>query len=498
MPDGRTGVDGRAGDLRLAVLSGRMPVKSGEFTPMAPRPAEGYVSLRRAMTFDSQKTFPKIVEAIRGQAIPLADAGDVDAVITESRDASIVLLGEATHGTHDFYAMRARISQALIEQLGFAAVAIEGDWPDAYRVNRFVQGSDGAVDAMDALAGFERFPTWMWRNTAVADFIRWLHDRNGGLSAPERRAGFYGLDLYSLNASMRAVIDYLGERDPEAARAARRSYACFEQFGHDTDTYAWAASRLGEDTCEAAVTRELLTLRNRRADFLRRDGPVESDEYFYAVQNARLAQNAERYYRTMFHGRVASWNIRDQHMAETLNELLEHLRRSGQPPKVIVWAHNSHLGDARATEMGEAGELNLGQLMRERHGADVKLIGFTTYAGSVIAASEWGEVGERKRVRPALADSYEDLFHRTGLPKFFLPIQANTPLQQSLNERRLERAIGVIYRPETERLSHYFNAHLGRQFDAIVHLDETSAVEPLEHIAAWETDEPPETFPSGV
>src|SRR5688572_11367577 len=395
------------------------------------------------------KDAPDPAAVIRTAAYPLTDEKDTQRILAEIGGASLVLLGEATHGTHDFYSMRAQITRALIEERGFSAVAIEGDWPEAYQVNRYVKGTEGDDDPVDALSGFRRFPTWMWRNTAVVEFIRWLHGHNAAISDVARRAGFYGLDLYSLHASMRAVIEYLDQHDPEAAKAARGSYACFEEFGHDTDTYAWAASRMGEGTCEDAVTRELIALRERRAALLQRDGMRASDEFFFAEQNARLAKNAEQYYRTMFRGRVASWNLRDQHMAETMEQLLAHLRSRGQPPKVVVWAHNSHLGDARATEMGDFGELNLGQLTRERHGSDTKLIGFTTYSGTVVAASDWGEPAQVKRVRPALTGSYEQLFHQTGFARVFIGIERGTYVHSLLAEPRLERAIGVIYRPET-------------------------------------------------
>jgi erythromycin esterase-like protein len=435
---------------------------------------------------------------VRAAAYPLTQDDDTAQILAEIGDASIVLLGEATHGTHDFYDLRARITRALIENRGFSAVAIEGDWPDVYRVNRYVQGTSGDTDEADALGNFERFPTWMWRNTAVLDFVRWLREYNSGNTSTARRAGVFGLDLYSLHASMRAVVEYLDQHDPAAAQSARDSYGCFEEFGQDTETYAWATGRMGDESCEDAVTRELIALRERRAELLRRDGVRASDEFFYAEQNARLAKNAERYYRTMFRGRVASWNLRDQHMAETLELLLAHLRTRGQPPKVVVWAHNSHLGDARATYMGDIGELNLGQLVRERHGTDARLIGFTTYSGTVIAASDWGEPAQLKRVRPALPNSYEELFHRTGVPRFFLPIKRSAAAASLLAHPRLERAIGVIYRPDTERQSHYFEARLAEQFDAVIHLDQTRAVEPLERMAAWETSDAPETYPSGV
>lgn len=435
---------------------------------------------------------------VRAAACPLPAGKNYDRIVAWLGDASLVLLGEASHGTHDFYAARAALTRRLIEQRGFNAVAIEGDWPDAYQVNRYVQGGGQARDPGAVLAGFARFPTWMWRNTAVAEFVAWLHEHNTGQAAEEKRTGFYGLDLYSLHTSMRAVIDYLGARDPAAARAARANYACFDHFGGDTDSYAWAMARLGDESCEAAVTRQLMALREQRARLLLPDGPGAADEYFYAEQNAKLAQSAERYYRTMFGGRVASWNLRDEHMADTLDALRRHLAGRGQTPKIVVWAHNSHVGDARATEMGEGGELNLGQLARERYGDAVRLVGFTTYSGTVVAASDWGAPAETKQVRPALGGSHEELFHQTGVSRFFLPLTNDGAARDVMRERRLERAIGVIYRPETERLSHYFDTRLSDQFDAVVHFDETHAVEPLERETKWDEVEAPETFPSGV
>jgi erythromycin esterase-like protein len=439
-----------------------------------------------------------IPETIRTAVVELGSDGAAAEIVAHIGDAAVVLLGEATHGTHEFYQLRADITRTLIEQRGFAAVAIEGDWPDAYRVNRYVQGGTPAVDAAEALAGFVRFPTWMWRNTVVAEFVSWLRAHNESIVARPRRVGFYGLDLYSLHASMRAVVDFLQQHDPAAAEAARHSYACFEDFGRDTDQYAWAAGRLGGETCAEAVARELVRLRERRAALLRHDGAALSDEFFYAEQNARLAQNAELYYRTMVRGHIASWNVRDQHMAETLDALLDHLAARGQPRKVVVWAHNSHLGDARATEMGLRGELNLGQLVRERHGSSAALLGFTTHHGTVVAAEDWDRPGRVRHFRPALPDSYEDLFHRTGVPAFYLPLAQAESLHEVFDQPRLERAIGVIYRPETERWSHYFHARLAAQFDGIVHLDETHAVEPLEPAHAWVEGEVPETYPSGV
>lgn len=435
---------------------------------------------------------------VRAAACPLPGAKHYDRILSWLGDASIVLIGESTHGTHDFYAARATLTRKLIEEREFSAVAIEGDWPDAYRVNRYVQGHGAGRSPEDVLSGFARFPTWMWRNTAVVEFVAWLREHNASLAA-EKRAGFYGLDLYSLHASMRAVIEYLDRTDPVAARAARSAYACFDHYGEDTESYAWATAKRDGVSCEEQVTRQLAALRERRTEWLLRDRDAGiGDEFFSAEQNARLARNAEHYYRTMFRGRVESWNVRDTHMAETLDELLAHLQRQGRPAKVVVWAHNSHIGDARATEMGEHGELNLGQLMRERHGEAARLLGFTTYSGSVIAASDWGGIAERKPVRPALAGSYEELFHQAGVSRFFLPLTAEGAARTALAERRLERAIGVIYRPETERMSHYFEANLAEQFDAVIHFDETQAVEPLERESQWDETEAPETFPSGV
>jgi erythromycin esterase-like protein len=339
----------------------------------------------------------------------------------------------------------------------------------------------------------------MWRNVDVVEFVAWLHEHNLRTAAPQAKAGFYGLDLYSLHASMRAVIDYLDRTDPGAARQARSAYSCFDHFGQDTDDYAWATARRGESSCEDAVARQLVELRQRAGDWRQQPANVAAaDDFFSAEQNARLAANAERYYRTLFHGRVASWNLRDSHMAETLGELLAHLRRTGRPEKVVVWAHNSHIGDARATELGEQGEHNLGQLAREAYGDAVRLIGFSTYTGNVMAASDWGEEPEVKTVRPGLGGSYEELFHQTGVARFFLPLTGAGKAREVLAERRLERAIGVIYRPETERSSHYFEANLPEQFDAMIHFDDTSAVQPLERQSVADDAEFPETFPSGV
>jgi erythromycin esterase-like protein len=293
-------------------------------------------------------------------------------------------------------------------------------------------------------------------------------------------------------------LAYLEKVDPEAAQRARYRYACFEIFGEDSQAYGYAASFNLSASCESEVINQLVELRRHAAEYATRDGRVAADEYFYAKQNARLMKNAEEYYRSMFQGRVSSWNLRDRHMAETLAALVAHLEPQAQHPKVVVWAHNSHLGDARATQMGDAGELNLGQLVRQRYGAEALLIGFTTYHGTVTAASTWGGPAEHKRARPALPGSYEALFHRLGLPHFILLSGNGGDAPQELRQPRLERAIGVIYLPETERISHYFEARLAEQFDAVLHFDDTEAVEPLERSAEWERGRAPETFPSGL
>jgi erythromycin esterase-like protein len=420
---------------------------------------------------------------------------DYDPLLEAMRDARFVLLGEASHGTDDFYRARAAITRRLLDEHGFGAVAVEGDWPDAYRVNRYVRGESGDADADEALSGFKRFPTWMWRNSVVVEFVEWLRRRNA--MAGKRAAGFYGLDLYSLFASMEAVLQYLDRVDPEAARRARYRYRCFEHFGEDTQAYGYAASFGMRADCEDEVVRQLEDLLRRAAEYTAQDGRAAADEYFFAAQNARLVRNAEEYYRTMFRGRVSSWNLRDRHMMETLEALARHLSADGAPAKIVVWAHNSHLGDARATEMGRRGEWNLGQLCRERFGSRTYSVGFTTYAGTVMAASDWDGPAEVKRVRPGLRDSYEALLHSWGVPRFLALLQQANALTDALREPRLERAIGVIYLPETERLSHYFTASIVEQFDALIHFDETRALRALERVAEVPSREAPETFPTG-
>jgi erythromycin esterase-like protein/predicted phosphoribosyltransferase len=436
--------------------------------------------------------------SIRQVAIRLAGApSDYDALLERMDDVRLVLIGEASHGTDEFYRERAELTRRLIAEKGFVAVAAEADWPDAYRINRYVRGQAHEHLAIDALGDFARFPAWMWRNTEVLEFVGWLREHNEAMPSERIRAGFYGLDLYSLSASMAAVIDYLDKADPAAARRARQRYACFDHFGEDSQAYGYATGFDLAPSCEDEVVAQLLEMRRHAPEYLHA-APLEGDEAFFAQQNALVVKNAEEYYRSMFRGRVSSWNLRDRHMMATLEALLGHLERQLSRPKVVIWAHNSHLGDARATEMGQAGELNLGQLVRERFGASAMLVGFSTFEGTVTAASEWGGPAERKRVRPALPNSYEALLHATGLSRFMLMLGDENEAVAGLRQRRLQRAIGVIYRPDTERISHYFESRLADQFDALIHIDQTRAVEPLEVTAGWRHGEVPETFPTAV
>lgn len=448
------------------------------------------------------------IATLQRAAIPLLADDPLDAVLDLVGDASLVLLGEASHGTLEFYTLRAQVSKRLVAERGFDAIAVEADWPDALRVSRFVQDatqgglSGQGVDrnAEQALEGFERFPQWMWRNTEVVAFLEWLREHNAGIADRAARVGWFGLDLYSLRKSMDAVVRFLEQVDPDAAKSARERYACFDHLAEDPQRYGYATTFGMKKDCEEEVVRQLLELTGAAARRLPgQDHPGFPDELFYAQQNARVARNAESYYRSMFQGRDESWNVRDRHMAETLSALREHIGQcKGRPAKIIVWAHNSHLGDARATEMGEQGQLNLGQLVRQGYPLrDSFVLGFTTHTGSVTAASDWDAPAESKRVVPSLPDSFERLFHDLALPRFLLPIRGSQTVAAALDGRRLERAIGVIYRPETERLSHYFQADLARQFDAVIHIDQTTALPPLERSALWH-EGVPETYPWGL
>ena len=445
---------------------------------------------------------PATVLGIRQQAHVLDSLADVDLLLDHIGGSRVVLLGEATHGTQEFYRMRAELSRRLILDKGFDAVAVEADWPDALRASRYVQGADDDSSPTGALHNFERFPRWMWRNTEVLEWIDWLRGYNDSVPQRVQQVGFFGLDLYSLRSSMDSVLRYLDQADPEAAQRARARYACFDDLADDPQAYGHAVSFGLRDDCERVVLLQLKDLCSDAARHLRRDGMAAGDELFYAQQNARVVHNAEAYYRTMFQGRTDSWNLRDQHMADTLRALREHLsRQRGRPAKVVVWAHNSHIGDARATDSRHRGQLNLGQIVREQQSEPDEsfLLGFTTHSGTVAAASDWDAPVERKNVLPSRPDSIERVLHDSGLDRFVLPLRHSAePLRQALAAPRLERAIGVIYRPETELWSHYFTASLSRQFDAVVHLDTTRAVRPLDPSQRWEHTAEPETYPTGM
>lgn len=420
---------------------------------------------------------------------------DYDALLEQAGDRPFVLLGEASHGTAEFYRLRDEITRRLIEEKGFEAVLVEADWPDALRLNRYVR-HDSDDTLQSAFDDFRRFPQWMWRNHAVSAFIRWLGEYNGGRGAAHQ-AGFYGMDMYSLHRSAEAVIDYLERVDPDQARLARQGYACLDHRG-DPFHYGRNVAFGLSPSCEAKAVALLTELVRKGDAYLRADGERAADEQFFAEQNARLVVDAEAYYRGMFGSRVDTWNLRDAHMTETLAALHDHLRRQGGEGKIVVWAHNSHLGDARATDMGWARDQhNVGQLARERFGRErVLSVGFTTHTGYVSAANDWDGPVAHRWVRPSREDSYERLLHDSGLDRFYLPLEGDGA--EPLAERMLERAIGVIYRPETERASHYFRASLARQFDAVFHLDETSAVEPFETGELWRPEEIPDTYPFGV
>lgn len=426
---------------------------------------------------------------IREAGEPIAAIDDVELgpLLDRIGEAKVVLLGEASHGTSEFYRMRARITRELITRRGFTIVAVEADWPDAARIDRFVRHRPPAQDEAPA---FSRFPTWMWRNGEVHDFVEWLRAWNADQPDPTRRTGFYGLDLYSLFTSIAAVLRYLDEVDPDTAALARRRYACLSPWERDPAVYGRAALTGKYRTCEEPVTRMLRDMMERRLEYAVHDG----ERYLDAAQNARLIANAERYYRVMYYGHVDSWNLRDRHMFDTLAMLLQF---HGPAARAVVWAHNSHLGNAAATEMSSRGELNVGQLCREQFGSDAFLLGFGTDHGTVAAARDWDAPMQVVAVRPAHAESYERLFHDSGVPALLLPLgaAARPEVREELRPARLERAIGVVYRPETELQSHYFQAVLPLQFDEYVWFDETRAVRALPTLAL---EGVPDTYPFGL
>ena len=448
---------------------------------------EDRVRARRAprpVSPDEEALVRDLVDA--AESFPSIEAADLNPLMARIGSARVVLLGEATHGTSEFYRMRERITRDLIVNKDFRFVAIEADWPDAARVDHYVRHFQYPPSEWTA---FARFPAWMWRNTEMRDFVSWLRKHNGSADRGQRVA-FRGLDLYSLYDSIRSVLNYLDEVDPESARVARERYGCLTPWQRDPVTYGHAALTGSYPTCESDVARALADLLTKRRAYAEHDG----ERFLDAEQNARLVANAERYYRIMYYGSRASWNLRDSHMFATLKNLLAF---HGADSKAVVWAHNSHVGNAGATEMAARGEINIGQLCREEFGDQAYLVGFGTHGGTVAAASEWNGPMEVKDIRPSLPNSYERLCHATGLARFMLGLRGRGDLcgPEALGKQRLERAIGVIYRPETEMASHYFQASLPRQFDEYIWFDSSRAVTPL---ATAEIMGLPDTYPFGV
>jgi protein-L-isoaspartate(D-aspartate) O-methyltransferase len=470
------------GGMRLVPLAGT----TGPSQEMADPAIPGAMLAPPARGRRDRHAISSLIREV-AEPIPDIESADLDAVLDRLGDARVVLLGEATHGTSEFYRMRARITRELVLRKGFTIVAAEADWPDAARVDRYVRHRPQETSAWKA---FSRFPTWMWRNAEFHGLVEWLREHNAGVEAPERRTSFSGLDLYSLHTSIEAVLGYLDGVDPGAAAVARARYGCLSPWERDPAVYGRTVISGRYGSCEPHVVAMLEEMLERRLEDAERDGEL----LFDAKHIARVVAGAERYYRIMYHGSVQSWNLRDRHMFETLEGLLDF---RGPDSRAVVWAHNSHIGNAAATEMGARGEFNIGELCRERFGERAYLIGFGTDRGSVAAASDWGGPMHVKSVRPALSGSYERLCSDSDVPAFFLPLRqpAREAVREELAPAKLERAIGVIYRPETELQSHYFHASLPFQFDEYIWFDETRAVAPLPAVLR---EGVPETYPFGL
>ncbi|KMQ51184.1 erythromycin esterase-like enzyme [Chitinispirillum alkaliphilum] len=419
---------------------------------------------------------------------------DYDPLIEAIGDSRFVLLGESTHGTHEFYRARAEISARLIAEKGFSAVAVESDWPETYRVNRYIRSMGSDESVVESMQDFLRFPLWMWRNADMLNFLGFLRDTNR-IRDPREAVGFYGLDLYGMYSSINAVISYLERVDPQAAELARKRYECFFRYRREEDSYAAAMSYIGEECISEAVL-QLVELRERGMEYIKGGGFIAREEQFYAEQNARLTRSAEEYYRSMFLDQTESWNIRERHMADTLEFLSDHLSRFGEG-KIIVWAHNAHIGDARATESTDRGELSLGQLMRERYGKNnIFLLGLTTFEGTISAAGGWGGTVGRRNLKQAISKSMEYSFHKSDIGSFYLDLSMLPPAL--LSEQFLQRNTGVIYNPQSEGLENYHRVTLSGQFDALLHFDKTRALEPIDPGTFWKTGDIPETYNTGL
>ena len=440
-----------------------------------------------------------LVAGVRQRAQSLNYARDLEPLLDRIGDARYVLLGEASHGTSEYYTWRTELSKRLIREKGFSFIAVEGDWPDCYCVNRFAKNfRSSGTSALDVLHAFERWPTWMWANREIVELVDWLRRYNDQRRVPDdRKVGFYGLDVYSLWDSMRAVVDYLERIDPHLAGGARRAYRCFEPYGEDEQEYA-RATYLVPTSCEDEAVSVLRRLRERAPEYAQ-DG---REAYFNAEQNAFVAKNAELYYRTMVRGGSQSWNVRDHHMVDTLDRLMAHHQRFNPGAKAIIWEHNTHIGDARFTNMAAAGMVNVGQLVRQAHDEDgVVLVGFGSHHGSVIAADEWGAPMRRMPVPDARHESWEEVMHEAvanhGAASSALLVFADADDGgiPELDQPIAHRAIGVVYDPDHERWGNYVPTLIPRRYDAFIYIDETHALSPL-HMPV-KVGEVPETFPSG-
>lgn len=421
------------------------------------------------------------------------DSSSYHSFIERLGEAQLILMGGSTHGTYEFYKIRSEITKALIKEKGFNAIAIEADWPDVYNLNLYVKNQKPEMDDYAALKTFETFPSWMWCNDVILDFIRWLRAHNDKIQDSQNKLGIFGLDLYSLHTSMKLVIEYLEKIDPTAAEQAKERYQCMEQYSEEPTTYSYAVAAGLVPDCKDEVYTQLIEILKMEIQTLR-DPDASQEELLFLIQNAKVVANAEAYYRSLFSGPEITWNLRSKHMMDTLETLrVFHQRLSGRPPKIIVWAHNVHIGDARATHMAQKNKISMGQLARDHYGEKCYLLGFSSYEGTVTASSKWGGDTEVKKLQPAAEGSYEYLFHQLNTPSFVLYLEENIPLIQPA----LQRSIGVIYKPETESVSHYHYAHLPQQFNAIIHVDSTTAVKPLNMKKHWGIGEFPDTFPTG-
>ena len=443
----------------------------------------------------------KTMKSLPSHITHLTEKYDFEKLIEVLKNHKIIMLGESTHGTHEFYKARIELTKELIKNHKITAITLEGDWPSVYKINKYVQGSSPKDTAFSSLSSIDQFPLWMWRNKDFLEFVIWLYEHNTQLEQ-KNRIGIFGLDLYSLHKSALEVIKYLEKVDPKESELAKQRYNCFDKFGFDMQNYGYLTTQNLAPDCQKEIVEQLVSLQEKSHEYLKDDGFVKQEELFCAEQNSIVVKNAETYYKSLFFGGSnISWNIRDSHMMNTLKFLYDHQKNQAKDPKIIVWAHNSHIGDCRATQFADDGQINIGQLAREYFGNKVFLLGFMTYQGTVSAASEWGAQVERKIVRPGISESYEKLFHELARPE--QSRRADTDLlifSDKLSELdpMLQRAIGVIYKPETERFSHYFLTDLKKQFNALIYYDYTIAVEPLEKTAEWEKGEMPATYPFGI